>query len=293
MGRSDKKFRREILVLRAHAGAALATAALRTIGRERHALDIAGVAHGHHHVFALDQVLVLDFALVLDDLGAARRGELVADGGELILDDAEHPGARAQDLEVVLDLLGELLQLFGDFVTAQCSEALQAQVENGAGLFVGQAIGALLRQRVARIGDEHDQRRHVLGGPVARHQRFSGLGRILRGADEPDHLVDVGNCNGETNQHMRTVACLVEQELGAPGNHFLAEGHEGLQQVLQVQQLRAPAGQADVVDAEGRLQRRETVELVQHDFRHRIALQLDDDPHALAVGLVADVGDAL
>ena len=92
---------------------------------------------------------------------------------------------------------------------------------------------------------------------------------------------------------MRTVACLVEQELGAPGNHFLAEGHEGLQQVLQVQQLRAPAGQADVVDAEGRLQRRETVELVQHDFRHRIALQLDDDPHALAVGLVADVGDAL
>ena len=41
------------------------------------------------------------------------------------------------------------------------------------------------------------------------------------------------------------------------------------------------------------MQRREAVELVQHDLRHRITLQFDDDPHALAVGFVADVGYAL
>ena len=35
------------------------------------------------------------------------------------------------------------------------------------------------------------------------------------------------------------------------------------------------------------------VEVVEHDLADLAALQLDDDPHAVAVGLVADVGDAL
>ncbi len=41
------------------------------------------------------------------------------------------------------------------------------------------------------------------------------------------------------------------------------------------------------------MQRREAIELVQHHVGHRVALQLDDDAHALAVGLVANIGDAL
>jgi hypothetical protein len=60
----------EILVARRHAGAALAAAALRPVGGERHALDVAGVGDGDDHVLALDQVLVLDLALAVDDLGA-------------------------------------------------------------------------------------------------------------------------------------------------------------------------------------------------------------------------------
>ena len=50
----------EILVARRHAGAALAAAALRPVGRERHALDVAGMGHGDDHVLAGDQVLVVD-----------------------------------------------------------------------------------------------------------------------------------------------------------------------------------------------------------------------------------------
>ena len=41
------------------------------------------------------------------------------------------------------------------------------------------------------------------------------------------------------------------------------------------------------------LQRREAAELVQHDVGDRVALELDDDAHAVAVGFVAQVGDAL
>ena len=76
--RGDEDLRDEILVARRHAGAALAAAALRAIGRERHALDVALVADGDDAVLALDQVFVLDLAFDVDDLGLARRGELVA-----------------------------------------------------------------------------------------------------------------------------------------------------------------------------------------------------------------------
>ena len=44
----------EVFVAGAHAGAPLAAAALRPIGRERHALDIAAVRHRHDNVFALE-----------------------------------------------------------------------------------------------------------------------------------------------------------------------------------------------------------------------------------------------
>ena len=56
----------EILLAHRHAGAAAAAAALRAIGRERHALDVAGVADRDDHVLALDQRL--DIGLELDVL---------------------------------------------------------------------------------------------------------------------------------------------------------------------------------------------------------------------------------
>jgi hypothetical protein len=55
----NEETRDEILVARRHAGAALAAATLRAIGRERHALDVARMRDGDDHVLALDQVLVV------------------------------------------------------------------------------------------------------------------------------------------------------------------------------------------------------------------------------------------
>ena len=53
--------------------------------------------------------------------------------------------ARAQDVEIVRDLGRELLQLVADLVAAERGEALQAQVEDGAGLRLGEAVGAVRR----------------------------------------------------------------------------------------------------------------------------------------------------
>ena len=92
---------------------------------------------------------------------------------------------------------------------------------------------------------------------------------------------------------MGAVARLAEQMLGAPGDHLLAEGDEQGEQVLQVHHQRTAAVERHHVGAEGRLQRRVAVELVEHDVGHGVALELDHDAIALAVELVAQRGDAV
>ncbi len=66
-----------------------------------------------------------------------------------------------------------------------------------------------------------------------------------------------------------------------------------LQQLLQVAQARLAVDQRHHVHAEGVLQLRLLVQVVQHDLGHLAALQLDHHAHAGLVGLVPDVADAL
>ncbi len=72
MGRGDKHLAQEIFLADRHAGAAAAAAALRPVGRQRHPLDVAGVADGDDHRLALDQGLDIGLELDILDLGAAR-----------------------------------------------------------------------------------------------------------------------------------------------------------------------------------------------------------------------------
>ena len=58
-----------------------------------------------------------------------------------------------------------------------------------------------------------------------------------------------------------------------------------------MQRARDVVDERDHVHAERRLHRRVLVELVQHDLRDRVALELDHEAHAALVGLVAQVGD--
>ena len=160
----------KILVAGLHAGAALAAAALRAIGRQRHALDVAGMRDRHDHVLALDQVFVLDLVFLLDDHGLARGGELILHLGEFGLDDGLHAGARAQDVEIIGDLDRELVEFLGDFVAAQRGQALQAQIENGLRLLHRQpAVPSSLR-RCRGSSISVIMRLDVPGRPVALHQ---------------------------------------------------------------------------------------------------------------------------
>ncbi len=125
--RGDEQPRDEIFLARLHAGAAFAAALLRPISRQRHPLDVTGMRDGDHHVLALDQVLVFHLAFLVDDDGAARRREVALDGGELVFDDGLDARAGAQDIEIVGNFLGKLVELGLDLVAAERGEPLQPQ----------------------------------------------------------------------------------------------------------------------------------------------------------------------
>jgi hypothetical protein len=86
---------------------------------------------------------------------------------------------------------------------------------------------------------------------------------------------------------------LAQLELGPAADDLAPEVHEALDQLEQIHDLRAPADDGEHDDPEAHLQLRVLVEVVEHDLRHLTALQLDHDPHPVAIGLVAQIGDAL
>jgi hypothetical protein len=57
--------------------------------------------HGHDHVFALDQVLVVKVRTALGDLGPPRCCEFFLDLQHFGTDDFLDPGAGAQDVEII------------------------------------------------------------------------------------------------------------------------------------------------------------------------------------------------
>ena len=134
-----------------------------------------------------------------------------------------------------------------------------------------------------RIVDQRDHGGDVARRPVALHQLLARLVGVLGGADQLDHFVDVGDGDGETDENMSAVACLVEQILGAPVHHFFAERDERGQQILQVHHQRPAAVERHHVGPERRLQRREAVELVEHNVRHGVATHFDYDAIAIPV----------
>lgn len=91
---------------------------------------------------------------------------------------------------------------------------------------------------------------------------------------------------------MATFTGLAQLEYGTTGHHFTAVADERFEQVLEVEQARTAVDQGHHVDAEYALQLGLLVEVVQHHLRHLAATQLDDDAHAVLVGLVAQLGDA-
>src|SRR5580700_11359693 len=245
------------------------------------------------HVLALDQGLDIGFELDVLDRGAARVGELLLDLQQFAAQDVYQADARAKDLQVAPDLGHQLLQLVRDLLALEPGQALQAQIEDRAGLLVGELVGAVIAEPPALLADQREQRADIAGRPAPPDEAGTGSGRIGGGANQRDDLVDAADRDQQADQDMRPFARLVEQVGGPPGNDLFAEREEGADDVAQRHLLGAAAVYGQHVDPEARLQRSVPVQLVQHDVGVGVAPQLDDEPHPVAVALVAQFGNAL
>ena len=142
------------------------------------------------------------------------------------------------------------------------------------------------------IVDQGDVFKDAGSGPAAGHQLFARFRCISRGPDGRDDFVDVGHSHGQTTQDMAALARFAQEERGTARHNVLAEIDEAGEEAAQRQCLGPATVQRQHVAAEVGLHGRETEELVHHHFGRRVALQLDHDAHAVAVGFVLNMRDA-
>ncbi len=161
--------------------------------------------------------------------------------------------------------LHQLAVLLHHLVALEAGQALQAHVE--------------------------DRHRLRLGEREVRHQPLARLGRGLAGADRGDHLVELVEGLEDALQDVRPLLGLAQVVAGAPDDDGLAVVEEVLQQLLERHHPRLVVDDRQQDDAEGGLHLGQLVERVEDDLRDLAALDVEDDADALAVGLVAQVGD--
>ena len=126
------------------------------------------------------------------------------------------------------------------------------------------------------------------------HDGGAGLGlAALAGADGGDDLVHNVGGTLQTFQNVGALLGLLQIKGGTPAHDLRLERHIALQHGFQCHGLGHAAVQRQQMHAHGVLQLGIAVQLVQHHLRVRVLFQLDDDPHAVAVGLVVQVADAL
>src|SRR3989338_5662210 len=98
----------EVLVLGLLADNALAAPVLGAVLTDGTALHVAGMGDRNNATLVRDQVLHVDFALVGDNLGTARRAVLLLDLRQLLRDDCQNLLFALDDAVELFDPLNEL-----------------------------------------------------------------------------------------------------------------------------------------------------------------------------------------
>ena len=186
---------------------------------------------------------------------------------EFVADDGALPLRLGQDVLEVGDLGLDLGQVVDDALAFQCGQPAQLHVQDRLGL------------------DLVDVEQLDQAGP----RDVDGLRR----PDQRDDLVERVERLDQTAQDVGPLVGLAQPVGGAPDDDVELVVDVVPDQLVQPQRARHAVDDRQHVGAEAGLQLSVLVEVVQHDLRHGVALDLDDDaqPDAVA-GLVLDVGDA-
>ncbi len=124
------------------------------------------------------------------------------------------------------------------------------------------------------------------------------VGRILRGANDLDDRVDAVDRDLEAVEDVLALERLVEVELRAPDDDGVPMCDVVLEALLERHHLRHEAArrgvghQSEHDHTERRLHRGVLVELIEDDARDGVALELDHQPHTVAIRFVSQIADA-
>ena len=110
--------------------------------------------------------------------------------------------------------------------------------------------------------------------------------------DQRDDGVDHVERLHQAFDDVLAVPRLAQPVLGAPADDLHLVGDVDLDRGRQVEEARRAVDQRQHVHREAGLHRRVLVELVQHDLRVGVALELDHEAHGVTRRLVAHVADA-
>ena len=294
VGRRHEHVGDKVTLRRGRAGDAATAAALRRVLASARALDIAKVAARDHGLFFVDQLLGEDLTLGVDDLGATRIRELVAQRLEL-RDDRGHEVLIVA--EQALEIIGERPQLFVfgfELFALEAGEATEPHVEDRLRLAFGEEHEALGVRGIdfgRRATGALEEAAHT--EQLLLHQGVARDVGVLRGADDLDHAIDVHHGEAQALDDLAARSRFAQVEQGATRDDLAAVIDEDLERLAQGQHHRATVDDREHVRRERCLQRRELEQIVEDDLVVRIALELEHDPDAVAIRGVGEVGDAL
>ena len=244
------------------------------------------MAHRDGDLLVGDQVFKLQLGALVENLRAPRVAVLVANLFEFLHDDGAQLGVAGQNRFVLGNALAHLLQLVEQLVDGELRQAIELQFEDGVDLAEREALFFVRQALAVELDDD-------LAALAPRVQVLARLGPRARCANDLDDRVEVVERNLEAFEDVLALAGLAQQKDRAPLHHIDAMIDEGLDRLVEPQLPRLPVEHREEDHGEALLHLRVLVELVEHNLRLRAALELDHDPHAVAIALVAHVADVV
>ena len=172
-----------------HALEALAAAALQAVFAGRRAFHVTAVGQRDDHRVVGDEVFHGHLAGLGKDRALARGGVFLADGAQLVLDDAKHTLLTGEDVEQVLDVDKHLVVFALHLVLLHAGELIEAEFEDGVHLALGEHVAIALHGGLR--ADEDAEFFRGGGGELIGGEPFAGLVAVLRIADDADEVVEV------------------------------------------------------------------------------------------------------
>ena len=223
------------------------------------------MADSDDHIVVRNEILLIEVATEVVDLGLALVAKLLLDLGHLISNHLHTENVVGKDRLEISNEVHHIIILLVQILNAETCELAQSHIDDSLRLDLVDVETSL---QVALC-----------------------IGWGAACTDDANHLVDIVAGNDESLKDVSAFLCLIEVKLGAANHHLMTVSHEVCDEVLKVEQLWHAKclwmswdwHESDIVYAEIRLQLGHLEELVEQYIGIDSLLHIDHDAHTLTV----------